>query len=376
MSHARRVRRSSWGAGALVALIAASASCETRSLPPSDAGGGAGAEGGAVARDAAHDAANDVEVDGVTRGAGCGKPLPANQPTTIPGTPNGYLQYTVMGTGATLAGPQPQKAGPRTFWVRVPADYDPNRAYRVVYLGQGCGSYNSANTQTYELYKESEGGSEEAIYVAIDIPTDMANVDCYDNNSGAASQEWEAFELFHTVVDASYCVDNNHVFVVGYSTGAWLANMWGCYFAGDGQHPWNGVPGGAADAGAAPRQFAPKYHIRGQAGLSGVEPPNNPPCNGPVAALWSHDLGDNANPYIGDQAALARVLRMNGCEGSPTAPWRPDLGPVGGSCLQYTACPADYPVIFCTTNGEAKTTESQFFIPALRVLFEQLSPQP
>jgi hypothetical protein len=64
--------------------------------------------------------------------AGCGKPLPAAQPQTVPGKPTGYMHYTVMGTGATLDGTIPEKAGPRTFWVRVPADYNPNRKYRTV----------------------------------------------------------------------------------------------------------------------------------------------------------------------------------------------------------------------------------------------------
>jgi poly(3-hydroxybutyrate) depolymerase len=305
------------------------------------------------------------------RGAGCGKPLPAAQPMTVPGTPKGYLQYTVMGTGATLAGPQPQKAAPRTFWVRVPVDYDPNRAYRVVYLGQGCGGYGMANTSTYQLYKESAGGTEQAIYVALDIPTDMANEDCYDNRDGPSSQEWEAFELFHTVVDANYCVDNDNVFVAGYSTGGWLANMWGCYFAGDGAHPANGTPGGA---GVSPRRFAPRYHLRGQAVVNGGEPDNNPPCNGPVAAIWIHDTSD-ANAVAVDSAALARTLRMNGCEGSPTAPWHPEI-PGLSVCQQYTACPESYPVVFCETNY-CHSDDHEVAIPAFTLFYDQVSvPSP
>src|SRR4051812_8717971 len=61
-----------------------------------------------------------VDVNAVLRGAGCGKPLPADQPPTVPSTPKGYKQFTVMGAGATLAGQVPAKVGPRTFWVRVP----------------------------------------------------------------------------------------------------------------------------------------------------------------------------------------------------------------------------------------------------------------
>jgi poly(3-hydroxybutyrate) depolymerase len=278
-----------------------------------------------------------------------------------------------MGTGATLAGPVPAKAGPRTFWVRVPEDYDSNHRYRVVYIGQGCGGYQVANTSTMQLFSAQQGGNEEAIYVALDIPEDAANMDCYDNRDGPSSQEWEAFELFHTVVDSTYCVDNDNIFVSGYSTGGWLSNMWGCYFAGDGQRPWNGVPGGAAPgADVAPRRFAPRYHIRGQAADSGGEPDNNPPCNGPVAAIWLHDLHDS-NPYSGNHdVALPRVLRMNGCfSANPnTTPWHEDV--MGkGVCVKYTDCPAEYPVVFCTTVGQGHADEHERAIPGFTLFFDE-----
>jgi hypothetical protein len=252
----------------------------------------------------------------------------------------------------------------------VPADYDPNHKYRTVYIGQGCGGYEVANTQTLQLFNGKVGGEEEAIYVALDIPTDMANQDCYDNRAGLQSQEWEAFELFHSVVDANYCVDNDNVFVSGYSTGGWLTNMWGCYFAGDGQHPWNGQVGGSADA--APRKFAPRYHIRGQAAVSGGEPDNNPPCNGPIAAIWIHDLMDNNAYSQNHDVALPRVLRMNGCEGSRTAPWHEDVAGAG-ICVQYTDCPARYPVVFCTTTGQGRTDQHYRAVPAFKLFFDEAS---
>jgi poly(3-hydroxybutyrate) depolymerase len=372
---------------------------------------------------------------------GCGKPLPANQVQTAPGTPKGYTSYKVIGTGANLTNnPVPTKAGPRTFWVRVPVDYDPNHKYRVVYVGQGCGGYEVANTATLQLYKEASGGTEEAIYVALDIPRDMANQDCYDNRDGPSSQEWEAFELFHTVVDSTYCVDNDRVYVSGYSTGGWLTDMWGCYFAGDGQNPWNGTPkatpsvrssdlgasgpqvsraGNASDAAAtdglvsdagsgdtmstvseagaadvmsgddgstggaadtAPfvptpgaRKFAPQYHIRAQAGVSGGEPDNNPPCNGPIAAIWIHDLMDS-NAYSGNHdLALPRVLKMNGCYKAtpPTVPWHEDIMGTG-VCVQYTDCPAAFPVVFCTTVGLGHADQHERAIPGFKAFFQEM----
>jgi polyhydroxybutyrate depolymerase len=319
---------------------------------------GSGGAGGAAG------ASGVVDVMQVLRGAGCGKPLPATQPTTVAGTPKGYLQYTVQGTGANLTDTAtPAKAGPRTFWVRVPADYDPNRAYRVVYVTHGCGGYNAANTSTYPLFDESKGGTEQAIYVAVDIPTQMANMDCYDTRDGLASQEWEAFQLFHQVVDANYCVDNNRVFVASYGDdGVSLANTWGCYFAGNPQPP---------------RKFAPNYRIRGQVSLSGGQPPDLPACGGPVAALWIHDTTDVGDPISTDYDALDRVLKTNGCAGdnhanSPSAPW----DPMPDVCQQYTSCPPAYPVVFCTTVGFGHSWQPERAIPAFTAFFDRVAGTP
>jgi poly(3-hydroxybutyrate) depolymerase len=304
-------------------------------------------------------------------GQGCGKPLPANQVATVPGLPTGYTHYTVMGTGVSLAGPQPAKVGPRTFWVRVPADYDRHHHYQVVYLGQGCGGYEVANTSTYQLFDETKGGNEEAIYVALDIPRDMANMDCYDDYGDTkASQELEAFALIHSLVDQTYCVDNDRVDVVGYDYGGALANMWGCYFAGDGARP-------AGDP-TKPRLFAPGYHVRAQASVAGFEP-DNPPCNGAVAAIFIHDTMDST-PYTAEEQARDRALRMNGCMGSPTEPWHPEVFGKGfngtDACLKYTGCPAASPVVFCTTTALGHEDQPERAISAFTLFFKELDPSP
>jgi poly(3-hydroxybutyrate) depolymerase len=296
-------------------------------------------------------------LDVVWPGAGCGKPLPSNQVPTIPGRPTGYTQFTVMGTGANLTDTSiAAKAGPRTFWVRVPADYDPNRAYRVVY-GAACGGFGDANIATYQLFNEAFGGTEQAIYVAIDSPTDMVNRGCYDTGDGLRSQEWEAFQLFQELVDTHYCVDLNRIYIAGFAPGGSLANMWGCYFAG-----WP----------TPSRKFAPRYHIRGQVAIMGGEPDEQPTCGGAVAALLLHDLV--ASPSIGSStAALARVGRMNGCDtnyddASLQFKWHADIG---DGCREFAGCPLDSPVVFCTTRQGTKTDQSLLVIPATKLFFEE-----
>jgi hypothetical protein len=295
----------------------------------------------------------------VQRSTGCGKPRPADQPVTVAGAPAGYMKYSVMLTGTTLAGTDPTRAGPRTFWVRVPASYDPNRAYRVVYLAYGCGGFEVANTQNYPMYSESQGGTEQAVYVALDHPRVSSTIGCFDTDSALGSLEWETFAAVQDVVDSTYCVDDNAIFVDTWGdANASISNMWGCYFAGN-----------PVDQ----RILAPMRHIRGQSSVSGGDPQDLPACGGPVAALWIHDQGDG-NPYASDVHALDRVLAGNGCQGdhtsSPTAPWPP----MPDVCLQYTSCPAEFPVVFCTTMGQGHADQHARAIPAFTAFDDLVSP--
>lgn len=298
----------------------------------------------------------------IARGAGCGKPLPADQPQTVPGTSMGYKKLTVMTTGATLAGPGTSTAVARTFWVRVPPDYDPNTAYRVVYIGGETGS--DVPTDVYPMFDPAMGGTEEAIYVALTMNGSL-NDGGYDERSGPSSYQWEAFQLFQTIVDDTYCVDNNRIFAVGHHPGGFVADMWGCYFAGDGDRP-------ASDP-ATPRAFARKYHLRGEGSVAAGGVPNNPPCNGPVAALWIHDTNDTGAPIDLAIAARDRVLEINGCAGSPTGPWHQDVAGLE-TCEKYTACPAGYPVVFCQTSGLGHQWQATAAIPAWTMLFDELDP--
>jgi hypothetical protein len=343
-----------------VAALIVLAACGVRTgVGGGGAVAGAGGAGGAVDGGSAF---VPRPADVVWPGAGCGQPLPPNQQPAIWGAPNGYTQFSAMGTGANLTDtPIAAMAVARSFWVRVPPDYDPSHPYRVVYLGMGCGMGQNANLNTYRLFNEPKGGTEEAIYVALDTPPDMATPNCYDTVGGLRSQEWEAFQLIQEFVDAHYCTDLNRIYVVGSGSGGSLANMWGCYFAG-----WP----------SKPRKFAPTYHIRGQVAYGGGEPPEQPACGYPVAALWVHNV-DGDSPISGNLAALARVGRMNGCDTNyddmeVQAPWHADDARIGNVCRWFFICPAATPVVFCTTNGIGLPNDDTRVIPAVTYFFDQV----
>jgi poly(3-hydroxybutyrate) depolymerase len=316
--------------------------------------------------------------------SGCGKEKPADQVETIPGTRTGYTEYHVTQTGATLGTVDPSKAGERQFFVRVPFDYDQSRPYRIVYVGQGCGAQHAGKTNTYPLFNETQGGSEQAIYVGVSVPDNAANPGCYDNNSGPQSQEWEAFDLMHTLIESKFCVDNNRIYVAGYSTGGWLSNMWGCYFGGTPSPPLD-APDVAA--GLTERKFSPKWAVRGHANVTGSKPDNQPvPCNGPSAGFWLHDALDGSNLIATNIAALNLSLQTNGCTGNykdgPKQPWAPAekiMGLQGGICQEYTGCPAEtaknYPLIFCTTSGLGHADQASSAIPAFTTFFDLMDPK-
>jgi len=280
--------------------------------------------------------------------AGCGKPAIQEL--------GNYVAHTVAITGATLGEPDTHMS--REIWVRLPANYDPNTPYRVVYQTVGCGA---SGTSGYPLWEEGQGGDPNAIYVGLsrpDPPPDPPSMStCYDNRGGVDSIEWESLEKDHYFVRDNFCVDENKVYTGGYSSGGWMSNMYGCYF------------GGIDPA----RVFMPDVALRGALAVAGCWIDGNPPCSTqPVARIWVHDELDMApNAYSCATEQRDRSLGQNGCTGGadgPTEVWEvPD-----GECVKYTACPAEYPVIFCTTQGRGHGASNDIAIPEFTKMMQEI----
>jgi len=232
---------------------------------------------------------------------GCGKNTPGTQ---LLGQ---YSKYTTHVTGATLDPTFTVPAHDRDYYVWLPTDYDPTKPYRVTFLFSGCGNRYAGATGTYKLMSQDP----ESIYVGMnEPPTGLPPLgkDCYDNEAGLQSIEWEFMGLTASTVQSTFCIDENRLFVAGYSSGGWVSDMFGCYFAG--RDPT--------------RKFGPDISVRGQSSVTG-EPGPPVPCGGKVAAMWIHDTNDVDNPIAGNlMTALPRVLAVNGCAGGvngPTMPW-------------------------------------------------------
>jgi hypothetical protein len=263
----------------------------------------------------------------------------------------GWKSYDVPLSGQTLGNPHQHTK--RTIHVRLPPDYNPATPYRIVYIGVGCQA-NDASSAAYKLWEAGMGGDPNAIYVAMNLPDPATNNNCYDNRAGVNSIEWESLDHDHAFVSDKFCIDNNKVYMGGYSSGGWIANMFSCYF---GKPP------------TPPRKFLPNVAIRGVMAVAGCWIDGNPTCNGPVAGIWIHDEGDiGANPYSCAVEQKDRLLAQNGCTGGatgPTEPWGADFFK-SGSCVKYKNCPAEYPVIFCSSTTRNHDAQNDNVIPGFK----------
>ena len=320
-------------------------------------GGAAGSAGAAPALGGAAGSAGAapvVDVNDVVPSPGCG--VATAQPTAR------FIRAATHVTGRTLDPNFSVMEHDREYFVWLPVGYNPAMPHRVTFQFMGCGSRDTADTNNYKLQSKDPA----SIYVAMNMaPAGFppSGRDCFDNTAGKQSIEWEAFALVAEAVQKDFCIDENHVYVSGYSSGGWMANMLGCYFAGRDPR----------------RLFGKDISVRGQAAVTGGPVPAEVPCGGKVAGLWMHDQDNNGTPISGNRAALARVLAVNGCAdgvAGPQASWDDAPTPaLQAACQKFTACPAEYPVIFCTTSGQNKSALTSLAEPGF-IAFENLMNPP
>ncbi|MDF3065275.1 MAG: glycosyl hydrolase family 62 protein [Polyangiaceae bacterium] len=326
------------------------------------------------------------------RSAGCGKPLPTGQ------EPRARFRTDIAVTQVDQAwltefNESEDEYEDRNYSVKVPLDYDPNKAYTLNIIGGGCGG-------------DGQGYGGQAAWPDNDDST-VIHVHpnykggCYQDD-GVNNPEEAFFDVWFPQVMERYCIDQERVFMTGYSSGAWNAITHGCSRA---------------------------KLIRGHGQSVGGLRERHSECQGPVAAFFAVDVLDTTNPIHdvneamtctggeaegcfrgkkictgsndvngsgcvdeGSGLALKRALERNGCVGNATQPWGGKLAdgnyryvtfindnlkpgdavpqakldsvkawfPVAAdgkntipACVKYTGCPAAFPVVWCTTydNG-------------------------
>lgn len=226
---------------------------------------------------------------GEPAGGGCGKD---------PGQ-RGSAQQTVEVAGVE-----------RTYILSLPADYDPDTAYPLVFAWHGRGGDGSLAKLYFKVEEASQG---QAIFV---YPYGLPLADMQDQTGWDLDPNNEDFEFFDRMfVDLSerLCVDPSRVFSTGHSFGGYMSNQVGC-FRGDIVRAIGLVAGGG---------------------------PYVPPCAGQVAAWLAHGTVDMVVPYSEGTDSRDYWSSANHCAG-PGEPVDP------APCVAYTGCDAGYPVVWCS----------------------------
>lgn len=298
---------------------AGSAGTTTTGGAGSSAGGTAGTAGGGQSGGGAEVARPS---------AGCQK-----QPDLTPGQ---FSETTAMG---------------RKVWIRLPTDYDPERAYPVIFVWKGCGA---AGVNAYGIDKVA---GNDAIIAQGDFAPGQT---CYDTSDGAMYVDLPVFDALLAQIGSNYCADQAHVFSVGFSSGAWLTQLLACQ-RGD------VLRGIGTIAGA----FKPAF-MKGAATCVGDG----------LSAFMVSDLADHENPFYdedkdGDsvEVAVNHWLVANHCteqmwtltNGTPSTP---DMA----VCREYSNCGKN-PVKLCLTDGKGHAAQENLSMPGFWELFQRSLPR-
>ena len=276
--------------------------------------------------------------------AGCGKDLPPQD------SPQSFVKHDIAVTGVDpkFIADHPSDPGNnggytyamRNYYVRLPANYDSAKPYPVTFGGGGCGNTGGDS---------GKGGGQQASgidAIKIGLSYVYSGGACFEDGY-ANTPEVPYFDAVMNDIAAHYCVNLEKVFVGGYSSGAWEA-----------------VTLGLARGGV----------IRGIAtGAGGLRKDRPMPSGIPMAAILLTGQGDGTNPIDGPTgSALARdqILMTNKCVGTATMPFAADK-----DCVQYTGCPAPFPVVWCTPGG-GHTGGSNEHWAAVGAFWDALPPVP
>jgi poly(3-hydroxybutyrate) depolymerase len=260
-----------------------------------------------------------------------------------------YFEYHVSIAGPDIDSTTKQpKVRDRTYWVRLPTNYDSTMPNRVVYLGPGCGG-----SSWQDVLRINTNSMNDAILVAV-IPLAEFGA-CFDES--ANSVEVPYFDAVHKAVESAFCVDPSRQFYAGFSTGARLGYMLNCYF--------------------------PDV-LRATGPIQGGLPSLSTCKNKPIAMMTVSDTTETGNPYSQAVKATQNVFTQNGCTGMFVSPMPPADGkatvafdpmatPLMANtpvCVKYAGCPDAYPVVFCSTTNAGHVTYEPWSDQALWNFFK------
>ena len=145
-------------------------------------------------------------------------PPKSNQQTSNPSTGCGALQQNTLlkHTGNFMPRTIQVLDQARRYHLRVPSDYDPSRAYSLIFRWHGAGGNGLSGGLNIEYSAKND-----AIIVSAD---GMNNV--WDVKTGSADLAF--FDNMLQTISSQYCIDNKRIFSYGFSVGGSFSNLLAC----------------------------------------------------------------------------------------------------------------------------------------------------
>jgi len=233
--------------------------------------------------------------------SGCGKSA-----TLSSGT------HTIQSSGQT-----------RSYILRLPANYDPNHAYRLVFgfhwVGGTADQVDSGGTDGYNwsyygLRRLADADGNGTIFVAPQ-----------GNNNGWANPGGQDVTFVDDMLnqfEGGLCVDTSQIFSTGFSYGGAMTYALAC---------------------ARPTVF------RAVAVYSGANLSGCTPGTGPVAYIGLHGIRDNVLPIANGRALRDTFVRNNQC--TPQNPPEPAYGSLTHIVTAYSGCLPGKPVVWAAFDG-------------------------
>jgi poly(3-hydroxybutyrate) depolymerase len=241
---------------------------------------------------------------------------PVAQCSGKPGALRGKSTQTLMAAGLE-----------RSFIYYAPAELDPDQPTALVIVAHG---YGMNAEQMYELTQYSALAEREQFVVIFPngqdraAPWNVGNPDCITPQAAlplASGDDQSFIDALLAFVDRDQCLDQQHVFMTGFSMGGYFTNEIGC--------TRNDI-----------RAIAP--HSSGTHDLSA--------CDGGIKpVLVLHFEGDTLVPYRCGTQTRDRWLQRNGCRADA-----PEVKTVeGGRCEYYKGCKPGGQVALCSFKNPA-----------------------
>ena len=251
---------------------------------------------------------------GMTMTGGPDTSLTGSGDTTTGGKPP-----AVRSAGCGKANPQPGSSqqplnvASHQYYVKLPANYDPDTAYPVIFMFHPTG--NPLNWAEQNAGFEKNGAKDASIRVY----PGAAN-----NGNGWGSNDVSFFVPLHDQIRENFCVDEARMFAAGESSGGDFVSILGCEFA-------DKLRAVAPCATKDVRDYPLNAETR--------------PCTGQVTAVVIHGKNDNVVGPANGPLTRDFYVGLNHC-GEATQPVQDYTDPMS-NCIEYTECDADYPVFWC-----------------------------